>query len=206
MPSSPVHIKIAYMMSEELGIENVSDFILGAISPDCVNYGQEQASQEVRYTAHIRDFDYDVWKKNLKSFYSENKEKFKDNIDFLKGYIFHSFCDIAWDEVVQPELFEFLGTLGYGYDDMTAQKWQELYRFNGVIVREDDYKKAVNLLKKGRAEEIAGCSKELIIKYRDYVADDYKDKIKDEKPLYLGEKQINQTIEQMRKMNYIEFV
>ena len=205
MPSSPVHIKAAFLCADKLGIKDKGSFILGAISPDCVNYGVEQASQEVRYKAHIRDTDYDIWKNNLKQFYKDNKEKFHSNIDFLKGYVFHSFCDIAWDEVVQPELFEFLGTLGYGYDDMTAQKWQELYRFNAVIVKEESYKTAVKYLLEGKAVEIAGCPVDLILKYRDYVAKDYKDKIKEEKPLFLSDLHITRTIEQMKKMNYIEF-
>lgn len=205
MPSSPVHLKLAYMMSEEMGIESKADFLLGSISPDCVNYGVEQASEEVRYAAHIRVRDYDKWKKQLREFYADNKEKFAERPDFLKGYLFHCWADIAWDEVVQPKLFEFLGTLGYGYDDMTAQKWQELYRFNSVIVTEPDYEECRRLVKSAEPIGIANCSAELIEKYRDYVADDYRDKIIDEPPLYLGDKQVADTIEQMRKMGYTEF-
>lgn len=200
-----MHIKIAYLMSEELGIKNKGDFILGAISPDAVNYGMTQASEEVRYGAHIRVRDYEMWKQKLRDFYKENKEKFSDRADFLKGYIFHCVSDIAWDEAVQPKLFEFLGTLGYGYDDMTAQKWKELYRFNGVIVGEPLYKQAVELLRSAKGADIATCSAELIEKYRDYVADDYKDKILTDKPLFLSDKQVEDTIEQIRAKGYAIF-
>ena len=55
-------------MAESLGVEDKADFLLGAIAPDCVNYGMEQASEKVRYTAHIRDKDYDKWKAQLKAF------------------------------------------------------------------------------------------------------------------------------------------
>lgn len=205
MPSSPVHLMLAYMMSEEMGIENKADFLLGAISPDCVNYGVEQASEEVRYTAHIRVRDYGKWKKQLRDFYADNKDKFAEKADFLKGYLFHCWADIAWDEAVQPRLFEFLGTLGFGYDDMTKQKWQELYRFNSVIVKEPDFQQCRLLVKSAKAADIANCSAELIEKYRDYVADDYRDKIIDQPPIYLGSKHITDTIEQIRKMGYTEF-
>ena len=60
MPSSPVHLLLAYTMADSLNVKNKADFLLGAIAPDCVNYGTEQASEEVRYKAHIRDRDYDI--------------------------------------------------------------------------------------------------------------------------------------------------
>lgn len=207
MPSSPVHIFIAYEMSEnkDIKIVNQADFILGAISPDCVNYGVEQASEEIRYKAHIRNRDYDIWKRNLEDFYKDNKEKYAEHLDFLKGYLFHSWCDIAWDEAVQPKLFEYLGTLGYGYDDMTKQKWQELYRFNSEIISHTYYTKGCELMLKGRAVDIAGCSAELIEKFAVYAAKDYKDKIIEEKPKFLSLKHIANTEEQMIKMGYTKF-
>lgn len=205
MPSSPVHMKVAYILSDKLGIENRSDFLLGAISPDCVNLGTDHASEELRYGAHIRVRDYNIWKENLKKFYLENKEKYSDCIDYLKGYLFHMYTDIAWDEVVQPELFKYLETCGYGYDDMTAQKWQELYRFNGVLVKEDYWKEACELVKNGTPRDIATCTAKLVEGYRDYVVCDYKDKIKSQPPEFLSDKHIDMTIEQMLKMGYTDF-
>ncbi|WP_294490684.1 hypothetical protein [uncultured Ruminococcus sp.] len=37
MPSSPVHLLLAYKMADSLGVKNKADFMLGAIAPDCVN-------------------------------------------------------------------------------------------------------------------------------------------------------------------------
>lgn len=203
MPSSPVHLKIAYLMSDQLKIKNKGDFLLGAISPDCVNYGVEQAEEQVRYKAHIRVRDYDKWKLNLMNFYSQNKQNFSSCPDYLKGYLFHIWTDIAWDEAVQPELFEFLYSLGYGYDDITYQKWQELYRFNGLLVKEDIFLQSSQLIKASKPREIAGCSQQLIEKYRDYVANDYSDKIKNDPPLFLSQKQIDDTITQIQKMDLV---
>ncbi|MBQ8107899.1 MAG: zinc dependent phospholipase C family protein [Ruminococcus sp.] len=202
MPSSPVHILLAYRMAEELGVSNKADFLLGAISPDCVNYGMEQASEAERYGAHIRDRDYDIWKQMLRDFLKENRERFAQGKDFLRGYLFHCWSDIAWDEAVQPRIFEFLGTLGYGYDDMTQQKWYELYRFSGEVMKYPEYPECVKLLRSGVPRDIAVCSAELVGKFRDYVAGGYSDKVLEEKPLFLTERHIQDTIEQMRKAGY----
>lgn len=204
MPSSPVHLKLAYLLADELRIENKPDFLLGAIAPDCVNFGMSQASEEVRYRAHIRDRDYDIWKQKLRDFYREEKVNFAGKEDFLRGYLFHCWCDIAWDEVVQPKLFDFLGTLGYGYDDMTSQKWKELYRFNSTIVSDEEHNIYYDMALNGEPVDIAGCSAELICKYRDYVIKDYSDKITYEKPLFLGEEQIRATVEQMKEVGYLD--
>ena len=202
MPSSPVHLLLAYTMADSLNVKNKADFLLGAIAPDCVNYGTEQASEEVRYKAHIRDRDYDIWKDRLRSFREDNAVRYADNKDFLKGYLFHCWTDIAWDEAVQPKIFDFLGTLGYGYDDMTKQKWRELYRFNSVAVKSDEYRECTRLLKEGRAVDTAGCPADLIDRYAAYVADDYRDKILDERPLFLNSGHIDLTVHRMDEAGY----
>lgn len=204
MPSSPVHLLLAHEAADRLGVANKADFLLGSIAPDCVNYGMEQASEAVRYAAHIRDKDYDIWKQKLRDFAADNAEKYAECRDFLRGYLFHCWADIAWDEAVQPKIFEFLGTLGYGYDDMTAQKWQELYRFNSEMVKNKAYIECKKLVKAGSARDIAGCSAELIKRYADYVADDYKDKILDEKPLFLNEAHITATVRRMEEAGYLD--
>ena len=189
-------------MADTLGVKNKADFLLGAIAPDCVNYGMEQASEEVRYTAHIRDRDYDVWKDKLRAFAKDNAAKYADCIDFLRGYLFHCWSDIAWDEAVQPKIFEFLGTLGYGYDDMTYQKWQELYKFNSLAEKCGRYAECRKLVREGTPRDIAGCSAELIGKFALYVIDDNSDKTIDEKPLFLSEEHIAETVRCMESSGY----
>ena len=204
MPSSPVHMLLAYRMADSLGINDKADFLLGAIAPDSVNHGMEQASEAVRYRAHIRDRDYDIWKRMLTDFADANSEHYADCLDYLKGYMFHCWTDIAWDEAVQPKIFKFLGTQGYGYDDMTFQKWQELYRFNSVVIKDKDFEECRRLVKAGIPRDIAACDAGLIQRYRDYVADDYRDKIKEETPLFLNDSHIASTIRQMDDMGYSE--
>ena len=51
---------------------------------------------------------------------------------------------------------------------------------------------------------LAGCSKELIKKYAEYVVNDYKDKIIAGKPKFLSVSHIKATEEQLLKMGYVK--
>lgn len=185
MPSFPVHLAVADILCESAGVTSKSDFFLGSIAPDSVNL-KGFASQEIRYKAHIRSVNYDLWKKQLKEFYTENLDAFSERLDFLKGYVFHCVTDIAWDEAVQPQLFEFLqkeGTLSR--EEITRLKWEELFRFNSLVMKHEHFVNAVTLLEAANPMDIASVTAQQISDYRDYVVGDYKDKISDEKPLFL---------------------
>lgn len=184
MPSSVVHLKICDLMKDELNINNPAEFYLGGIAPDAVNL-EGFAPEDVRYAAHIRSKDYNVWKKNISEFCRKND--FKGNMDFFKGYVFHILVDIAWDEAVQPQLFAYLKKSGYSADEFKKLKWQELYRFNNVLCKEDWYNQVTDELKKAECFDIAGLSAEQIKKYRDYIINDYcGDKVIDEAPKFLN--------------------
>lgn len=184
MPSSVVHLKICSLMKEEMDIKNTAEFYLGGIAPDAVNL-DGFAPEEIRYAAHIRSKDYAVWKKNITKFY--RKKTFKGDMDFFKGYVFHILVDIAWDEVVQPRLFAYLKSRGYSADEFKKLKWQELYRFNNELCKEDWYSQALCELKNAKCFDIAGISAEQIGKYRDYIINDYcRDKVIDEQPQFLN--------------------
>lgn len=187
MPSATVHLKIAYMMKNEIGIKNEAEFYMGAIAPDSVNL-DGYASEQERYSAHIRSKNYAEWKENIKRFYDEEKVRFIGNEDFLKGYIFHLYTDIAWDETVQPNLFRFLRAQGFAEEKFKEQKWRELFRLNYVLAKQDWYGEAREKLKNAVFFETAGVTAELMKKYRDYILGDYeKDKMISEPPIYLNE-------------------
>ena len=185
MPSFPVHLVVADILCESIGITDKPAFMLGSIAPDSVNL-KGFASQQQRYGAHIRDVDYAVWKKQLTGFYRDNKQTFADRIDFLKGYLFHCITDIAWDEAVQPQLFEFLQKQGeLSREQITKLKWEELFRFNSQLVGREDFLRGVSLLTKAQPIAIATVTAEQISEYRDYVVNDYKDKISSDPPQFL---------------------
>ena len=185
MPSFPVHLVVADMLAGEINIHDMPGFLLGTIAPDSVNL-KGFASQQLRYGAHIRDVDYAVWKKQLTDFYRTNKQAFADRIDFLKGYLFHCITDIAWDEAVQPQLFGFLQKQGeLSREQITKLKWEELFRFNSQLVGRQDFLRSVKLLEKAQPTAIATVTAEQISQYRDYVVNDYKDKISSDPPQFL---------------------
>ena len=185
MPSFPVHLAVADMLGDELSIVSKPDFFLGCIAPDSVNL-TGFASQELRYGAHIRSVDYDNWKKQLTEFYRMNNDRFKDKADYLKGYVFHCITDIAWDEAVQPQLFAYLQRDGkLDREQITKLKWEELFRFNSLVMGLDSFKNAVCLLDKAEPADIATVSAQQVEQYRDYVVNDYKDKISAQAPGFL---------------------
>ena len=186
MPSFPVHIVVASMLADKIGIKDKPSFLLGSVAPDSVNL-RGFASQPERYGAHIRSVDYSQWKKQLCEFYHDNLGKFENDPDYLKGYLFHCITDIAWDEAVQPQLFAFLQSQGeLSREEITKLKWEELFRFNSQLVVRDDLAEAVRLLGKAQPLDIATVTKQQVSEYRDYVVNDYKDKIADEPPRFLN--------------------
>ncbi len=185
MPSFPVHLVVAHMLADRIGVKSREDFFLGCIAPDSVNLNGF-ASQQERYGAHIRSVDYEIWKKQLTQFYADNRQKFAERADYLKGYLFHCITDIAWDEAVQPLLFEYLQSGGeLSRDQITKLKWEELFRFNSLIVTRDDFTEAITSLTKAQPLDIATVTGQLIAQYREYAVCDYKDKIADEPPKFL---------------------
>ena len=198
MPSCPVHLKAAFLLCDKLGIENKPDFFLGSIAPDCVNL-DGFASQEIRYGAHIRVVNPQIWKSNMKKFYEENKFIFKDNSDFLKGYLFHCFTDVSWDECIQPKLFAFLDSLGISDEEKRQAKWEELYRFNGVLVNENWYNQALDYVSKGTPQNIATVTAQQIDAYRNYIINDYKDKTYSHPPAFLNSGHIDEVCQYMLK-------
>lgn len=94
MPSTNIHLKVAYELNKRLDINSI-DFIVGNIAPDAVNVNGF-AEKEERWTAHQRDKDYDIWIENAITFYEQNKDKI--NNEFLLGYTSHLLTDVLHDK------------------------------------------------------------------------------------------------------------
>lgn len=131
MPGPITHLKAAYVFSDGSYLEP-SAFYLGSISPDSVNING-RAEKSVRWPAHLRDKDTEVWLNNVREFWLENKENFK-NEDFLKGYLFHIITDIVWDKYFEEELFSLFVTAGIKLKNMKSMRWVELYGYEKLQV------------------------------------------------------------------------
>ena len=149
MPSISVHLTLSARIAGELGIKYLPDYYLGAIAPDAVNINGF-ASRELRYGAHIRSADYAEWKRNIARFREVNGDLYTDRPDFLAGFLMHLYTDIAWDEAVQPKLFDYLRSCGYGEDELNTRKWDELRGFDSLLSQKPEYLGAIAELKKAQ--------------------------------------------------------
>lgn len=197
MPSSPVHLYVARLIAEDLGVTDMAQYLLGSVAPDSVNLGGF-APQEKRYEAHNRSLDLDEWKKKALSVYEDTKGV---DEDFAKGVLTHILTDIFWDELIQPDMLSRLGQEGDGYEDLREKKWQELYRFNTLITSKEWYPDVLDTLKGAKPLDFRNIDKEMMKGFRDYVCEDYADKLDEEKPRVLTEDTV--IITAMATLRYI---
>ena len=168
MPSISVHLTLSARIAGKVGVSDMPAYYLGAIAPDAVNI-DGFASQEVRYGAHIRSKDYSVWKTNISKFYKANKSLYADCPDFLTGFLLHLYTDIAWDEVVQPQMFEYLRSCGLAEEELSVRKWDELRGFDSLLSQKAEYIGAVEQLKKARPTAVTTVTPGQLSKWRDKI-------------------------------------
>ena len=185
MPSSVVHLFVAEKLADFFEIKNTAQFYLGAISPDAVNL-EGFADQNTRYSAHIRSRDVSVWLENIRNFISENAGNYCNERDFFKGFVVHLLTDIAWDEEVQPRLFDGLLKSGIGVDDLRDEKWNELYRLNGVLMNEPQWAEIKEKLRSSHGVGISTLSAELIERFGENLLRDDYEKVDLSQPLVLA--------------------
>lgn len=142
MPSTMIHLVIAKNISEKFNVSNLGEFYLGAIAPDTVNL-HGKAPKEVRYCAHLRDTNYDEWLKNVFEFAKKNNELKEKYPDFFNGFLIHILTDIAWDQTVQPKLFELMKLSGADESKLSEDKWNELLEFDRNTVKCDIWNKEI---------------------------------------------------------------
>lgn len=184
MPSSVVHLFVAQMLADKLKIKNLPQFFVGAISPDAVNLNGF-ADEKTRYDAHIRTKDVSEWLQNVSEFYRSKTLDYRNECDFLKGFVVHLLTDIAWDISVQPRLFRGLEFIGVEKENLREEKWQELYRFNGQLMSLENWQFIKGELKKSHPVAVTTVSAELLGDFlKNLLSDDYQ-KVSLEPPFVL---------------------
>lgn len=168
MPSSIVHLFVAALIKERLNIHSTPQFYLGAISPDAVNL-DGFASEKVRYTAHLRSKNVSEWLENIKDFAENNAVFYKDNRDFFKGFLVHLLTDIAWDEEVQPRLFDELLKNGTSQENLKSRKWDELFSFNSRLFNHPLWQKIKPQLEISKSIGISTIDESLLEKFKQKV-------------------------------------
>lgn len=143
MPGPITHLKTAYFILEK-GIASVSQpeqFFLGSISPDSVNVNGH-AAKEVRWPAHLRERDPNVWLENVKSFWRNEIAGKREN-SFLLGYIIHIVTDIVWDMYFEKELWVYFESASIPRELWKAERWNELYGYERLQMRLPWFKEEV---------------------------------------------------------------
>ena len=174
-------------------------FYLGAISPDAVNLNGF-ADEKTRYGAHIRSKNPEVWKENVRSFHKEKLSEYSFDTDFFKGFEIHLLTDIAWDEAVQPRLFDGLKRLGTGEELLRREKWNELYRFNSLLMSYPLWDEIKGELSKAKPVSISTVSAELLGKFLAQLLDENYSKAISEPPLVLTLSDIDAAVSEVKKL------
>ena len=191
MPSVCVHLMTACLLKDRLDIINESDFYLGSIAPDAVNLNGF-AEERVRYAAHLRSRDYNVWKQNIENYYNSISDR---RSDFLKGFFLHLYTDIAWDEIIQPGLFDHLVASGYSDSELNGQKWKELSRFDLQLRSDVRFKQIMKKLPKAQCRAVSSVSKAQLDNFRTLTVNANESDKQGEAPHYLGFKAVADTAE-----------
>lgn len=199
MPSAIVHLYVANRLSDYLEIKNLPQFYLGAISPDAVNLNGF-ADEKTRYGAHIRSKNPEVWKENVRNFHKEKLPEYSFDTDFFNGFEIHLLTDIAWDEAVQPRLFDGLKRLGTSEELLRREKWNELYRFNSLLMSYPLWDEIKGELSKAKPVSISTVSAELLGKFLAQLLDENYSKAISEPPLVLTLSDIDAAVSEVKKL------
>lgn len=152
MPSSNIHLKVAYELNKRLNINSV-DFIVGNIAPDAVNINGF-APREERWTAHVRDKDFDVWINNAKEFYKNNKDVLP--YEFLLGYTSHLLTDVLHDKylymnqkekILKEKHCDMEEAHDYLRDDMNNYSFDEFTEIKEELLKYNNEYEVLNITK-----------------------------------------------------------
>ncbi len=135
MPGAVTHLKAAYTFYNESGVDiQLSSFLLGAVCPDSVNLNGH-APKNIRWPAHLRTSDLNIWEQNAVQFYNENKDKYDNS--YLLGYIMHIVTDIVWDREYDMPLFAVMHKHGVPKEELKKMRWREI---DGYELKQKDTK------------------------------------------------------------------
>ena len=92
MPLPIVHLGVAKNLAPKLGVKNLPNYYLGAISPDAIHMRKNHIRED-KHNSHLHIRVPDITK-----FITSNKTN--DSRDFYLGYGIHILTDIYWAETI----------------------------------------------------------------------------------------------------------
>ena len=171
MPGPITHLKTAYFIFENkiASVSQPEQFFLGSISPDSVNINGH-AAKEIRWPAHLRDFEPKKWLLNVREFYEKQSGQQSDN-SFLLGYIIHIITDIVWDMYFERELWVRFEQISLPRELWKAERWNELYGYEQLQLKQPWFDSVALMLEDSKPETVGTLSLEQVAKWRDAVLD-----------------------------------
>ena len=168
MPSIAVHLTLAHAAAKALGVTDLPQFYLGNIAPDAVNVSGFAPAEE-RYAAHLRSRSYSEWKRQISAYRAAHAEEYALCPDFLTGVLLHLYTDIAWDEAVQPQLFDHLRGRGFKEEELNPRKWDELRGFDSLLAEKQPYREAVTALTHAEPHAVTTVTADQLALWRDKI-------------------------------------
>lgn len=182
MPGPITHLQAAYYYNVRQLNKYSAEIYLGSISPDSVNV-KGFALKEKRWPAHLRDKDLNIWLKNAKEFYANNKGKLDEA--FLRGYIIHLITDIAWDAYFNDEIYKKLLSAGVNRENLKDERWNEIYGYEQLQVGAKWYIEVLEYVKSAKTIEIGTLKAEEIEILRETVI--FNRLQKGKQPIFINE-------------------
>lgn len=191
MPSTMIHLLTGLALTRSSNIvADKSQFFLGCVAPDAVSL-YSFAPKPIRWAAHFRSPDLDQWAQNAVDFYTDNINNY--NIDFLRGYVLHAFCDLAWDKRYEPIL---QGALAHLCPDIIKDaRWDEFYSFDKTQFAAPWWKHEVMpLLAASTPADINNIKADQLADFKAYILSDYEKTLPTTPPKVVTSELVNEFI------------
>ncbi len=167
MPGVVTHLKAAYIFQSKYNkVLNLAQFYLGAVCPDSVNINGH-AEKSVRWPAHLRNSDINVWENNVASFCSENLEKIDKS--YLLGYVLHIITDIVWDKEQDPALCVVMYKNGVPADKLKQTRWKEIDCYEAKQINQQWYNSVLDYLKLAEPLDIGTVSSSKVALWKEMI-------------------------------------
>lgn len=182
MPSILFHMRVGVEIIKKNPKLDNPQFYLGLIAPDAVNV-DGFAPKNIRWDAHIRDKDLDIWQSNILKFYNKNKEKYEQL--YLYGYVIHVLTDIVCDRVYGKNIEPLLKK--ENVEDPFGYYTKEIAKYENSQIEEEWWKNVVENLKSSKSENINGIESTKIDRWKDYTIKKYQNRPRESSTLITDE-------------------
>lgn len=165
MPSTLFHLRTGYEFAKKYKNYNTPEFYLGVIAPDAVNLNGFE-KKDIRWKSHNRDWNLEVWKKNVLKLYNDLKNT-NDNV-YLLGYVFHIFTDIAVDDLYfNKGIYENMLKKGIKPEDVFEYFNKQIQQYAKSQLGKQWWNEVVDKLNVAEADNINGINAEMINKWKE---------------------------------------